>query len=60
MLAIIIYFIAAQIIEFQDNTVSEVCFDIEDSQDQMEIVILDTIRAAFDPLDPSTIPIGSK
>ena len=47
MLAIIIYFIAAQIIEFENNAVSEVCFDIEDSQDKMEIVILDTISFNF-------------
>ena len=47
MLAIIIYFIAAQIVGFEVNRV--VCFDIEESQDKMEFVILDTIptRAQF-------------
>ena len=53
MLAIIIYFIAAQIIEFEEE-VSEVCFDIEDSQDKMEFVILDLIQTG------AKLPIGSK
>ena len=52
MLAIIIYFIAAQIVVFEETI--EVCFDIEDSQDKMEFVILDLIQTG------AQLPIGSK
>ena len=52
MLAIIIYFIADQNVVYEVNRV--VCFDIEDSQDKMEFVILDLIQTG------AQLPIGSK